>query len=543
MSARVLHGACLALLVASPLSAQSSSHEHQPQAGTDVPLYQNLGTLHYSVTTSSPQAQAYFDQGLRLYWAFNHVEAGRSFAEAERLDSACAMCAFGQALALGPNINAPMDSAAGAEAWTHVLRAQGLAAGAQEWERAMIAGLIRRYDPSAPRASADSAWAQSIGAVADRYPDDPELQSLAAESLMDLSPWNYWEMDGSARPATPGILSRLEGVITRDPNHPGACHLYIHAVEASQPVRAIACAERLAALMPGAGHLVHMPGHIYIRVGRYADAIEANRHAVHADQSYFEGPSASRQGIYGLGYYPHNWHFMSFAASLAGQGQLALEAARKVVENVGWQVARDQPWVEAVTPIVYWTLVNFGRWDELLAEPLPPGDLRYTYGMATYARGVAFAAKGRWAQAAAARDTVQAVADSMSEGENRIAMRIAARMVEGEIALRRGNAADAVLRFREAAALEDGMTYIEPPTWYFPVRHSLGKALLAAGEPAKGELVYREDLTRFPENGWALLGLRLSLERQGKKTEARVADARFREAWKGADVRITSSRF
>jgi len=407
----------------------------------------------------------------------------------------------------------------------------------------MIAALVRRYEPATQRAAADSAWAHGIGAVADRYPEDPELQSLAAEALMDLSPWYYWEKDGSARPATPGILSRLEGVMTRDSTHPGACHLYIHAVEATQPGRAVACAERLAALMPGAGHVVHMPGHIYIRVGRYRDAIQANEHAVHADQSYLEGPSAVRGGIYGLGYYPHNWHFMSFAAAMAGQRKVAIHAARKVAETVGYDIAREQPWVEAVTPIVYWTLVNFGRWDEILAEPLPPNDLRYTFGMASYARGVALAARKRWAEARAARDTVVAVADALPDNENRVAMRIAAKMVEGEIALRQGSPGEAVLRFREAADLEDGMTYIEPPTWYYPVRHSLGKALLAAGQPAEAERVYREDLARFPENGWALLGLRTSLERQGRKTEALVVDARFREAWKHADVQLSASRF
>lgn len=536
--------AALLFLAAAPLAAQSGGPHAHDHAGTDstIPLYTNLGNLHYPVTTGVSRAQAYFDQGLRLYWAFNHAEAGRAFAEAERLDPACAMCAFGQALALGPNINAPMDSASAAAAWTHVSRAARLP-GAGERERALIAALARRYDPAAERAGADTAWAAEVGALADRYPDDAELQALAAEALMDLSPWNYWTRDGAARPDTPRILARLEGVIARDSTHPGACHLYIHAVEAAYPERAVACAERLAALMPGAGHIVHMPGHIYIRVGRYRDAIEANRHAVHADHSYFEGPSASRMGIYGLGYYPHNWHFLSFAASLAGQGELALEAARKVVENVGWDIARQQPWVEAVTPIVYWTLVNFGRWQELLAEPLPPADIRYTYGMAMYARGVAYAATGQYARARAAGDTVAAIAEAMPEGENRVAMRIAAILVTGEIALRQGKARDAVASFRQAAELEDGMTYIEPPTWYYPVRHSLGKALLAAHDPAGAERVYREDLVRFPENGWALTGLRLSLLQQGKRAEAAEVAARLKEAWRDADVRVEGSRF
>ncbi len=544
---RTVRGACLALLAAAPISAQTesyASHTHPAaQPAAEVPLYTNLGTLHYAVTTESPEAQAYFDQGLRLYWGFNHAEAARAFAEAERLDSTCALCAFGQALALGPNINAPMDSASGARAWDAAQRAEAAAAGVSARERGMIAALKLRYDPATSRAAADSAWAEAIGAVADRYPEDPELQALAAEALMDLSPWYYWEKDGSLRPATPTILGRLEGVLARDPNHPGACHLFIHAVEATQPARAIGCAERLASLMPGVGHVVHMPGHIYIRVGRYRDAITANELAVHADQSYFEGPAVSRQGMYAMGYYPHNWHFMSFAAAMAGQSGVALRAARKVTESVGYEVARKAPWVEAVTPIVYWTLVNFGRWNDVLAEPLPPSDLRYTSGMAFYARGVAFAAKGRWAEARAALDSVQAVAAALPEGENRIAMRIGARMVEGEIALRLGRFRDAVRHFREAADMEDAMTYIEPPTWYFPVRHSLGKALLAAGDAIEAERVYLQDLQRFPENGWSLIGLKLSLERQGKRTEAAAVATRFQEAWRGADVRITSSRF
>lgn len=544
---RAVRGACLALLAAGPISAQTesyASHAHSAaQSDGEVPLYTNLGTLHYAVTTVSSEAQAYFDQGLRLYWGFNHAESARAFAEAVRLDTTCALCAFGQALAFGPNINAPMDSADGAAAWEITQRATAAAAGVNEREQAMIAALRLRYDPATARAAADSAWAHAIGEVADRYPEDPELQAFAAEALMDLSPWYYWEKDGSPRPATATILARLEGVLARDANHPGACHLFIHAVEATQPARAVACAERLAALMPGAGHVVHMPGHIYIRVGRYRDAITANEHAVHADQSYFEGPAVSKQGMYALGYYPHNWHFMSFAAAMAGQGGVALRAARKVTESVGYEVARKAPWVEAVTPIVYWTLVNFGRWNDVLDEPLPPSDLRYTTGMAFYARGVAFAAKGRWAEARAALDSVQAVAGAMAEGENRVAMRIGARMVEGEIALRQGRIRDAVRHFRDAADMEDAMTYIEPPTWYFPVRHSLGKALLAAGEAIEAERVYRQDLDRFPENGWALLGLKLSLEKQGKRTEAAAVAARFQEAWRGADVRITSSRF
>ena len=531
--------ALLAALLPGAIAGQG--HQHLP-VGDAMPLYDNLGALHYAVTTGDATAQAYFDQGLRLYWAFNHAEAVRAFSEAERLDPACAMCAVGQALALGPNINAPMDSAAGAAAWAVAQRALTLP-GRGEREAEMIRALAERYDPARSRAAADSAWADAIGRVADRYPEDLDLQAFHAEALMDLSPWRYWMPDGSARPATLTILARIDRVLAANPDHAGGCHLLIHAVEAVEPERAVACAERLAGLMPGAGHLVHMPGHIYIRVGRYADAIRANEHAVHADEHFFEGPNVSRHGLYGLGYYPHNWHFMSFAASMSGRRAVALQAARRVTETVGSAQARAQPWLEAVTPVVYYTMVTFGDWNGILAEPLPPRDLRFTTGMAYYARGVAFAARRRWAEARAALDSVRAIAPGLPEGDNRIAMQIATRMLEGEIQLRSGQPRTAVRAFTEAVALEDGLAYTEPPTWYYPARHSLGKALLAAGMPVEAERVYREDLRDFPENGWSLFGLARSLERQGRGAEAGEVAARFRAAWKDADVALTASRF
>jgi predicted Zn-dependent protease len=360
---------------------------------------------------------------------------------------------------------------------------------------------------------------------------------------MNLSPWIYWTAEKQPRPQTQAMLDVLDRVNARNAKHAGACHLWIHAVEAAYPKRAEACADRLAALMPGAGHIVHMPGHIYIRVGRWADAIEANRHAVHADETYLEGPQVSREGIYPQGYYPHNYHFMSFAASMAGNGETALYAARKVVETLGPDVVCQQPWLENVTPIVYWTLVNFGRWDDVLAEPLPPPDLRFGTGMAYYARGVALAAKGRWEEAGAALDTVAAVAENFPEGGNRVALHIARHVLMGEIAQRHGYLDDAIGRFRTAAELEDGLGYLEPPTWYYPVRHSLGKALLAAKRAAEAEVAYRQDLKRFPENGWALLGLAQSLEMQGKLAEANDVRRRFEAAWRGADVELVASRF
>ena len=510
-----------------------------------VPIYENLGTHSYPVTVRNPQAQRYFDQGLRLLYAFNHPEAIRAFQEGERLDTTCAMCAWGVAYAAGPNINAAMDSAGAALAYAASRRAVARAGGVGDRERDLIDALAVRYsaDPRASRASLDSAFARRMGEVADRWPADLEAQTLHADALMNLSPWNYWSKSGEPRPDTPILLERLERAMAVNPNHPGACHLFIHAVEAAEAERAVPCAERLAALMPGAGHLVHMPGHIYIRVGRYRDAIVANQHAVHADQTYLEGTPVSRRGVYAQGYYPHNWHFLSFAAAMAGSSAEAIAAARKVSETVGPDVARALPWLEAVTPAVWTTLVTFGRWNAVLREPLPPSDLRFTTAMAYYARGMAFAAHRRWAEAHAAVDTVARIGKALPRGDNAIALAIARAALIGEIALRSGRPRAAVAAFREAVALEDGLAYLEPPTWYYPVRQSLGKALLADRKAAEAEQVYRDDLRLYAENGWSLFGLALALEHQGKTEEAAAARARFEKAWEGADVRLKGSRF
>lgn len=543
---RLLGAAFAVLLATGQLQAQMQKHDHDGQArkvSDSVPLYNNLGNYQAAITAASPAAQAYFDQGIRLVYAFNHAEAIRAFKEAARLDPNCAMCAWGIAFALGPNINAPMDSAAAVAAWEAVERAMENISDVTRREADYIRALSLRYspDPAANRARLDSAYATAMGELADRYPDDQDAQTLYTDALMNLSPWNYW-VDGIARPATPIILSELQGVLDVNRDHPGACHLYIHAVEAQMPERAVPCAERLASLMPGAGHIVHMPGHIYIRVGRWADAIEANRHAVHADESYLEGPAVGRQGLYPQGYYPHNYHFMNFAGSMAGNSETALMAARKIMETVSFEVARKIPFVEAYTPVVYTTMVTFGRWDDILKEPLPPSDLRFTTGMAYYARGMAFAAKRRWAEARAAVDTVASIAAAMPAGDSKTAMSIGAHALKGEIALRKGETKKAVEEFAAALELENGMLYVEPPVWYYPIRQSYGKALMAAGRFAEAEQVYHADLRRFPENGWSLFGLAESLDAQGKDAEAEKARARFEKAWAGADVKLTASR-
>jgi tetratricopeptide (TPR) repeat protein len=523
---------------------------HSPDS---VPLYTNLGNHRHPITTTVPRAQEYFNQGMRLLFGFNHGEAIRAFREAQRLDPACAMCYWGEALAYGPHVNAPMDSAGAVGAWAALERAVALAPKAPAAERAYITALQARYaaKPPAVRAGLDSAYAAAMAQLVARYPDDLDAATLYAEALMDLRPWAYWKKDGTPYPQTDIIVRQLERVLAKYPNHPGACHYYIHAVEAVAPEKAVPCAERLATLMPGAGHMVHMPGHIYIRVGRYVDAINANVHAVHADETYIASERPS--GIYPVGYYPHNYHFLAFAATLAGRSEQAIEAARKLVEAVPVEVVRQVPPFEQLRPYDLLVLTRFGRWDDVLASPLPPSDLRVTTGLVYYARGVAHAAKGQAAEAQAALDTVRVIAEGTTpadqtamtsgEGENKTVMDIALHALMGEIAFRQGKLDDAVTHFREAARLEDTFNYIEPPQWYYPVRASLGAVLLKAGKPAEAETVYREDLRRFPDNGWSLFGLEASLRAQGKNGEAEGVRGRRLKAWSSADITITASSF
>ena len=518
-----------------------------------VPLYTDLGDYHVPITTPVTLAQRYFDQGMRLLYGFNHGEAIRSFNHAAQLDPNCAMCYWGVAYAYGPHVNAGMDSAAGIAAYQALHQALSRVRNASPRERAYIAALAHRYAvppiPPGDRAALDSAYAASMGEVVRRYPDDLDAATLYAEALMDKRPWNYWnKKTGEPYPGTREIVAQLERVLQSDPRHPGACHYYIHAVEAVAPEKAVPCAERLAALMPGAGHLVHMPAHIYIRVGRYADAIAANEHAVHADEAFIEGQKP--QGLYPLAYYPHNHHFLALAATLAGKSALAIAAAKRTAATTPARVAKQVPFLEPYLHYTYLTLVTFGRWDELLVMPLPPVDLAYSRGMAQYARGVALAATRRFAEAQAALDTLKRIAKSgtrdyaaagwTTPGTN---LQIATHALLGEIAARRGALEEGIAHFREAMKIEDDQLYTEPPDWYYPIRHSLAAVLLRGGRAVEAERLYREDLKRFPENGWSLFGLAQALRAQGKSAEAADVDARFARAWAGADVTLTASRF
>lgn len=505
-------------------------------------IQENLGAHHY-VVNASPKAQRYFDQGLRLLWGFNHAEAIRSFREGERLDSTCAMCAFGMAYAYGPNINASMVPGGADSAAAAVKRAKTRATDAGE--KALIEALAERYTSTDPaqRAALDSAFARAMRRVVAADPKNLEARVWYADAMMNLSPWNYWNTDATPRPGTRTILAQLDTVLKANPDHPGGCHLYIHAVEAKYPARAVRCAERLASLMPGAGHIVHMPAHIYIRVGRYADAVETNKHAVHADHALLEGPGASKPKLYASSYYPHNHHFLAFAASMMGASQLAIDHAFKAAQAVDLSIAAELPWVEAILPVGYQTLVTFGQWDRILAEPAPPRDQRFATGMALYARGMAFAAKRRWAEANAALDSVGRIASAFPNGDNKTALMIAERALAGDIDLRKGAYSAAIRSLQSAVALEDGMLYNEPPVWYYPMRQSLGKAFLEAGRYKEAEEVYRRDLDRFPENGWSLFGLAQALDGGGKKRESKAVRDRFARAWAKADVKLTASRF
>jgi tetratricopeptide (TPR) repeat protein len=539
-------------LLALGCSAPPTSHHHGDAGATvSPPLFDDLGGYHREITTMSPRAQAYFDQGLRLVYGFNHSEARAAFREAARLDPACAMCAWGIALTYGSNYNSPTDGEREQGALAAITRAQTLAAATgSEGERAIIAALARRHSaaPNADRAALDRAYADAMRDVSGRFPDDLDAATLYADALMNLRPWSLWTAEGAPQPGTQEIVAMLERVLAADPMHPGANHLYIHAVEASpDPRRAEAAADRLLNLMPGAGHMVHMPSHIYFRVGRYADAGAANVKAVAADRAYFQKsrPSPIYRGMY----YPHNLDFVWHAAAMEGRSAECVRAAREFAAEVPAAMVLQMPDAETAPAAPLLALARFGRWDEILMQPAPSEKMLYVTGTWRYARGLAYVATGRRADAsrelAALREVTRSVpADRTVAGFFKMAdmLALASETLAGEIAVRSGDPETAAGHLAEAVRLQDQHWFTEPPPWYYPVRQSLGVALLQAGRPAEAEAVYREDLRWNPENGWSLFGLAQSLRAQGKAAEAAAVDARFRRAWARADVTLTSSR-
>ncbi len=541
----------LALLVAA-CATQPQDGAHAPHAANTRPvLYDSLGSYSYRITTASTDAQRWFDQGLRLVYAFNHHEAQKAFREAARLDPKCAMCFWGIAMTEGSNYNAPTNGERETRALVAVRQAAALAAGTRPEERALIDAVARRHsaDPAAARATLDGVYADAMREVARRFPDDLEAATFFADAMMNLRPWNLWTADGTPQPGTEELVQTIERVLARNPNHPGALHLYIHAVEAStRPGRAEAAADRLAKLMPGAGHIVHMPSHIYWRVGRYADAVAVNTAAVQADLAYFK--TAQPSPIYRGLYHPHNIDFIWQSTSMQGRSAETLRAAREFAGNASPEMIKQMPDMETapVAPIV--ALVRFGRWDEVLRLPAPPREWPYTRGVWHYARGLAFSAKGQAADARRELGELEGILQSVP-AERTVAfffraknlLQLAANVLAGEIAARGSDVATADRLLRAAVAEQDTHWFTEPPPWYFPVRQALGAVLLQAGRAADAEAVYREDLKRNPGNGWSLFGLAQSLRAQGKTAEAARAEASFRTVWAQADVTLTASRF
>jgi tetratricopeptide (TPR) repeat protein len=519
---------------------------------TGAPIFAGLGDHHHPISTQDPKTQQLFDQGVNLLFGFNHAEAIRSFREAARLDPTCAMCWWGVAFALGPNINLPMQEDAVAPAWQALGRARALSSGASAEERAWIEALAARYsaDPKADRKPLDEAFAKAMGAIWKAHPEDLDAGVFYAEAMMDTQPWDYWEADGvTPKGHANEIVATLEQVIAKAPNHPGALHLYIHAVEATTtPQRAEGPADRLEVLMPGAGHIVHMPSHIYYRVGRFADAMAVNEKAAKVDEQYIADCRA--QGFYPLGYYGHNIHFLWSSSEMAGRYQGALDAARRLVkatdaEHSGQQVAPAE--LYALTPVA--TLLRFGKWREILAEPEPPAGLLLDKAVWLEARAFAHANLGDLAAAKAERDQM---APLVSADFGRYAafgvpgpniVNLAMALVDGEIARTQGDLTTAVLRFRQAADLERKLGYTEPPWWHQPVSHLLGAALLEAHKPAEAEAVYRDSLSFYRVDGWALYGLAQAQRAQGKQADAADTMKQYRRAWALADVTLTSSRF
>jgi tetratricopeptide (TPR) repeat protein len=542
--------------VAQPALAQHDPHPRAPLAtvadwARGARLFDGLGDFHRRVTTSSPETQKYFDQGMRLLWAFNHDEAARSFARAAELDPGCASCFWGVALALGPNYNMPVVPEPRARAgWEALGKAQAGAAAATPVEQALIAALAKRYDGPKPLDPSNTApllaaYVTAMEDVARRFPEDMDVQTMMAEGLMNTNPWKLWNADGRPGLGTPAILAALQKVLARDPHHPGANHYWIHAVEASKsPDRALPSARLLVGMMPAAGHLEHMPAHIFQRVGRYEEAAEANRKGAAADIAYL-GLTAPPD------YYPmyliHNYQFLAYSAAMEGRAAETVKALRDARAAVPDEMLLAMPGLDWSIGYLYDGLARFGRWDDILAEPAPNPRLAGLTISWFQARATALAAKGRIAEAKAVlpeidRAIAAAPADA-TQGQNlaRQLYGIGALKAKARIALAEGRSDAAIALLRDAAANEDRLAYNEPSDEFFPVRHLLGAALMDAKRPAEAEAVYREDLKRQPGNGWALHGLAQALEAQGR--DAEPMKAQFMQAWRRADTPLTASAF
>jgi tetratricopeptide (TPR) repeat protein len=508
--------------------------------GAIAPRLQKLGSHVFPVSTRNKQAQLFMNQGLNLSYAFNH---------AERLDPNLAIAYWGEALALGPNINAPMDPANEPLALEVINKAVALKSKASPREQALIDALTQRYSGKAEdRRARDVAYADAMRKVHLQFPDDQDIAMLYVESVMDLRPWGYWTRDGKPYERTAEIVALTEKVISQNPNHPGALHLYIHLMEAYQAEKAEPAADRLLTLMPAAGHMVHMPAHIYQRVGRYSDASRSNEMAIAADEDYIAQCRA--QGLYPMAYYPHNLHFLWFASTAEGNSKVAIDAARKAASRVDDATLKAVPLLAGFRVVPYYALTRFGKWDEMLREPEPPNTSAYLKGSWHYARGTAFFGKGQTAEAELELAKLREILTDksldqplFSPNTGLAVLTIAQEVLAGDLAAAKKNYDEAVAHLERAVRLEDALVYTEPAEFHFPPRQALGAVLLEAKRPAEAETVYWEDLKRNRESGWSLFGLMQALKAQGKNDDAALVEARFKKAWAKADVMLSDSRF
>jgi tetratricopeptide (TPR) repeat protein len=528
-----------------------AAYDQEPAAGKPLaPRLQNLGVHRFPVTTKSPRAQLFVNQGMNLAYGFNHAEAGRAFAEAARLDPACAMAYWGQALVLGPNINATMPPEDEPKALEHVKKAVALRTRVTPRERAYIDALALRYTGKPEdRQAADRAFADAMRKLTVSFPADNDARAIFAESLMDLRPWNYWTRDGQPYAETREIQAALEQVLAKNRNHPGALHYWIHLWEPTDtPERAEAEADRLLPLMPGAGHIIHMPAHIYMRVGRHADVVKSNELAAKADEDYIAQCKA--QGLYPLGYYPHNVHFIWMGATASGRGALALESARKTAGAIPADALKTVPILQGFLVVPYWTQVQFGRWSEILADVRgPEHDTPFMRAAWRYARTMALIATGQLADADRELGQLRVIVEdpalkanvTFSNNTGYAIMRITAEVAAGELAAKRKDWDAAVVHLERAIRYEESLIYTEPADWAQPVRQRLGAVLLDAGRPDEAEAVYWEDLRKNAGNGWSLFGLVQALKAQKKDADAALARQRFEKVWKDADVTLSGS--
>jgi tetratricopeptide (TPR) repeat protein len=527
----------------------SCSSDQKKQA----PLFDNLGTLNFPITTDSELAQKYFNQGIILAYGFNHEEAFRSFEEVARLDSNCAMAYWGMAYVLGPNINLPMDAGVVHTAYEAIQKSISLLDDETQKEKDFIMALSERYSSEVmkDRTPLDQAYSDAMRNLSNKYPDDLDAATMFAESIMDCHPWDYWLKDGTAQPWTPELLAILESVIERSPDHLGANHLYIHAVEASKnPQRGLASADKLRFLAPGAGHLVHMPSHIYIRTGNYHEGSLANIRAVKSDEEYIN--QCNQQGFYPISYYPHNYHFLWATATLEGDSKTAIDAALKTSQKppdslmavCGYQTLQHF----AVVPL--YAYVTFGKWNEILNYQKPQDDRPYMQAVWHYARAMAFISKNEIEKAEEEIKQLEVYSSNKEIEELSIwginsaglLIKIANQVSKGELEVKKKNYNSAITHLQKAVELEDQLRYDEPPTWFYPCRQNLGAVLIEAGRYEEAQVIYEENLREIPNNGWGLFGLQQALLKQGKVSEAAEIQKKFNEVWKYSDVQLTSSR-